>query len=63
MVEIILNSRCFDLAYQFSLANVDNEYINSVRNGTNMVSTLAQRLGGNIVSAANTYRDKLPGNK
>jgi hypothetical protein len=63
MVEIILNSRSFDLAYQFSLANVDNEYINSVRNGTNMVSTLAQRLGGNIVSAANTYRDKLPGNK
>jgi hypothetical protein len=63
MVDKILKSRCFDLAYQFSWAAVDGEYIKGVQNGSNVVSELQGSLGGAIVEAANAYRDKLPGNK
>jgi hypothetical protein len=63
MVDTILKSRCFDLAYQFGWGSVDGAYIDGVKAGDNVVSTLQGSLGGTIVESANTYRDKLPGNK
>ena len=62
MVDYILNSRCFDLAYQYGWASVDGEYLKGVEAGSNVVSELQGSLGGAIVEAANTYRDGLPGN-
>ena len=63
MVDKILQSRSFDIAYQYNFAAVDSEYIKGVQNGSNVVSELRGSLGGAIVEAANNYRDKLPGNK
>ena len=63
MVDEILKSRCFDLAYQYGWGSVDGAYLDGVANGDNVVSELQGSLGGAIVDAANTYRDKLPGNK
>ena len=57
MVDIILQSRSFDLAYQFSWAGIDSAYLDGVQNGNNVVSELGASLGQAIVTAANTYRD------
>jgi hypothetical protein len=63
MVDVILGSRSFDLAYQFNWAGVDGEYISGVEDGNNFVSELGGSFGTAIVQAANKYRDNLPGNK
>ena len=63
MVDVILGSRSFDLAYQFNWAGVDGEYISGVKDGNNLVSELGGSFGMAIVQAANKYRDNLPGNK
>jgi hypothetical protein len=62
MVDEILKSRSFDLAYQYSFAKIDDEYLKGVKAGENVVSTLGSSFGDLIVQAANAYRDKLPGN-
>ena len=63
MVDVILNSHSFDLAYQYNFASIDSEYIRSVQNGTNKASELGAMYGGAIVESANAYRNKLPGNR
>lgn len=63
MVDMILQSRSFDLAYQYNFAKIDTEFIDGVKNGKNVVSELGASFGNAIVEAANTYRDSLPGNK
>ena len=59
MVDIILNSRSFDLGYHFSWASIDSEYIIGIQNGENLVSKLGVQFGDVIVEAANAYKDKL----
>jgi hypothetical protein len=60
MVDEILKSRSFDLAYQYNWAAIDGEYLKGVQAGSNVISELGASFGGAIVEAANTYRDKLP---
>ena len=62
MVDEILQSRSFDLAYQYGFASIDGEYIKGVQEGSNVIAELGGQFGEAIVTAANTYRDKLPGN-
>ena len=59
MVDVILQSRSFDLAHQYGFASIDNEYIRSVQNGINKAYELGAMYGGAIVESANAYRDKL----
>lgn len=61
MVDYILNSRSFDLAYQFSWAGIDGEYLSGVQKGSNVVSELGGSFGAAIVEAANKYRDNMKG--
>ena len=61
MVDIALQSRYFDLAYQFSWAGIDSEYMKGVQEGNNVVSELGGSFGEAIVAAANTYRDGMKG--
>ena len=60
MVDYILQSRYFDLAYHFNFASVDGEYASGVQEGKNLVAELGGKFGDAIVTAANTWRDKLP---
>jgi hypothetical protein len=60
MVDEILQSRYFDLAYHFNFASVDGEFASGVQEGKNLVSELGGKFGDAIVTAANTWRDKLP---
>ena len=62
MVDEILKSRYFDLAYHFNFASVDSEFATGVQDGKNLVAELGGKFGDAIVSAANTWRDKLPKN-
>lgn len=60
MVDYILQSRYFDLAYHFNFASVDGEYADGVKNGSNLVAELGGKFGDAIVASANEWRDKLP---
>lgn len=62
MVDIILQSRSFDLAYQFFWAGVDTEYINAVKEGRNVIAELRGSLGSAIEAAAVTYKEYLAAN-
>ena len=62
MVDIILQSRSFDLAYQFSWAGVDTEYLNAVKEGRNVIAELKGSLGSAIEDAAVTYKEYLATN-
>ncbi len=59
MVDIILQSRSFDLGYQFGWAGIDTAYINGVTAGNNVVAELKGELGTAIVEAANAYKETL----
>ena len=59
MVDIILKSRSFDLGYLFYWAGVDTEYINSVREGRNVIAELSGALGSAIIAAAENYQQWL----
>jgi hypothetical protein len=61
MVDIILKSRSFDLAYHLSWTGIDGEYLKGVQNGSNVVSELGAAFGKAIVTAANAYRDNMKG--
>ena len=63
MVDYILQSRSFDMAYLFMWAGVDGEYRAGVEAGRNVVSELQGSLGGSIIESANKYRDNLPAGK
>ncbi len=56
MVDIILQSRSFDLGYQLGFASVDTSYISGVKEGNNVIAELRGTLGDAIVQAANTYK-------
>ncbi len=60
MVEIILQSRSFDLAYQFYWAGVDNYYLAGIQEGNNVVAEIRGTLGDAIVQNANSYKEQLP---
>jgi hypothetical protein len=59
MIDIILKSRSFDLAYQLDWAGIDGEYLKGVQNGNSFVSMLGASYGEAIVTAANKYRDNM----
>ena len=61
MVDYILNSRTFDLAYQYNWAGIDGEYLGGVQAGNNIVAELGGSFGEAIVTAANKYRDGMKG--
>ena len=59
MVETILNTRYFDMAYNHNYARIDNDYVEAVKNGENLIAELGGDYSDLIVQAANSYRDKI----
>ena len=57
MVDFIMNTRCFDLAYHLDLEGFDGEYTNGIRSGTNIIAEAGDSYGEAIVKAANRYRE------
>ncbi len=62
MIDIIMNSRTFDLGYQFNWGGVDAELISGVQNGTNIVSQLGAELGDVVEQRAQEYKDWIKSN-
>ncbi len=56
MIDIIMNSRTFDLGYQFGWGGVDTELISGVQGGTNIVSQIGAELGGVVEERAAAYK-------
>ena len=60
MVDIILKSRTFDLAYYYGWGgNVDSEFRSRILEGENIISTLGGELGKAIENSAVTYKENL----
>jgi len=57
MVDIILQSRSFDMAYLNNWSGIDGEFRSGIEAGRNVISELKGSLGASIVESANTYRD------
>ena len=57
MIDIIMNSRTFDLGYQFNWGGVDGELISGVQGGTNIVSQIGAELGGVVEEKAADYKN------
>ncbi|MBQ8448184.1 MAG: hypothetical protein IJX27_04565 [Clostridia bacterium] len=60
MIDIIIQSRSFDLAYQYNLAAADVKYTDGVISQKNIISEYGSDLSREIVTAANAYRESLP---
>ena len=61
MVDIILKSRSFDLAYQGGWGSVDTTFLSNVKNGENPIATVKGKLSEAILEGATNYKDKLAG--
>lgn len=57
MIDIIMNSRTFDLGYQLNFAGVDAELISGVQGGSNIVAQIGAELGGVLEKATQDYKD------
>lgn len=62
MIDIIMNSRTFDLGYQGNWGGVDSELISGVQGGTNIVSQIGAELGGVVEERAEQYKQTLKEN-
>lgn len=62
MLDIIINSRTFDLGYQFNWGGVDSELISGVQGGTNIISQIGAELGGVVETKAQEYKDYIKEN-
>ena len=63
MIDLIMNTRTFDLGYQFSWGGVDSELISGVQTGTNIVSQIGAELGDVIEQQAADYKAYLKENE
>jgi hypothetical protein len=61
MVDIILKSRSFDLAYQGGWGSVDTTFLSNVKNGENAIATVKGKLAEAILEGATGYKEKLAG--
>ena len=59
MIDIIMNSRTFDLGYQGNWGGVDSELISGVQSGTNIVSQIGAELGDVVEQKAADYKQAL----
>ena len=59
MIDIIMNSRTFDLGYQGNWGGVDRELISGVQSGTNIVSQIGAELGDVVEQKAADYKQAL----
>lgn len=57
MIDIIMQSRTFDLGYQFNWGGADSELISGIKSGSNVVSQLGGSIGDVIITAAQDYKD------
>lgn len=57
MIDIIMNTRTYDLGYQLNFGGVDAELIAGVQGGTNIVSQIGAELGDVVEEKAQAYKD------
>ncbi|MBE6655128.1 MAG: hypothetical protein E7608_06705 [Ruminococcaceae bacterium] len=57
MIDIIMNTRTYDLGYQLNFAGVDAELIAGVQGGTNIIAQLGAELGSVVEERAQDYKD------
>ena len=62
MLDIILDSRTYDLGYLFNWGSVDSEFFSGVESGQNVISTLGAELGGVIEQGAIDYKNTIKEN-
>lgn len=59
MVDLILNTRSFDLAYYGNWGSAESELWSGVKSGNNVVSSLGGEIGSVIISKAEEYKNKI----
>lgn len=59
MVDVILSSRSFDLAYYGTWGSAENELWSGVKSNNNVVSSLGGEIGNVILSKANEYKEMI----
>ena len=62
MLDIILDSRTYDLGYLFNWGSVDSEFFSGVESGQNVIATLGAELGGVIEQGAIDYKNTIKEN-